>query len=408
VPVIAGAGSNNTQVALELARAAERAGASALLAIAPFYLKPSQAGIVAHFRSMHDAVNIPVILYDMPARTGLALDDVTIKRLAELPRIIGLKDAAGDLARLVRLRRRLGPEFLLLSGDGSSQVAYRMAGGDGCISSAANIAPALHVALHRACDERLDGDANWHEQLLAPLNEILSLEADPIAAKRALCRMGLMGDGMRLPMTPLSPEFDRKLQRVLDAVLPVEDKEARRLAAERARGASPSQSGRVALRRASAMSTCQRTDREAEAEPPSASVSDDGASGALADRVLAIAHVSDAAHVAVIGHHTLPFILALLRRGCGRARSLRPDAPSPDCEPADLAWIVDVEDERELDDALRAARRRTGTKGRVVLEGATGRWRSALATIRDRALAAGLDIVSFDHMAQRLVFAPAA
>src|SRR5258705_23434 len=139
VPVIAGAGSNNTRVAVELARSAERAGASALLAVTPFYLKPSQAGIVAHFRAIHDAVGIPVILYDVPARTGCALDDVTVKRLADLPRIVGLK--------------------------------------------------------------------------------------------RALWRLGLMGDSLRLPLTPLSPEFDKKLGQVLDAIAPVEENEARRFIA---------------------------------------------------------------------------------------------------------------------------------------------------------------------------------
>lgn len=148
-------------------------------------------------------------------------------------------------------------------------------------------------------------------------------------------------------------------------------------------------------------------EQNAEVEPPSTSASEDGSNMALADRVMAIAHLPTTAHVAVIGHRTLPFVLALLRRGCGGVRSLRPDAPSPDCEPADLAWIVDVGDERELEDALRAARSRAGAKGRVVLEGAACPWRSALAAVRDHALAVGLDVVSFDHVARRLVLAPA-
>jgi len=234
VPVIAGASSNNTQTALELARSAERAGASAILAVTPFYLKPSQAGIVAHFRAIHDAVGIPVILYDVPARTGVALDDVTVKRLAGLPRIAGLKDATGDIARVGRLRRRLGQDFLLLSGDDSTQAAFRLAGGDGCISVTANVVPALCAALQHGCDDRLEGDIQWYEQVLAPLHAVLFLEANPIPLKRALFRMGQMGDGLRLPLTPLSPEFDRKLGQVLDAIAPVEEKEARRFAAKRA------------------------------------------------------------------------------------------------------------------------------------------------------------------------------
>jgi hypothetical protein len=143
----------------------------------------------------------------------------------------------------------------------------------------------------------------------------------------------------------------------------------------------------------------QSSDRHADGEPPSSPVSDD-ADGALVDRVMAIAHLPQTAPVAVIGHHTLPFVVALLRRGCEGVRSLRPGSPAPDCEPVDLTWIVDLQDERELDEALRAARSRAGKRGRVVLEG-------ALAAVCTRALAAGLDIVSFDHVARRLVLAPA-
>ncbi|MBL6652159.1 MAG: hypothetical protein ISP49_11235 [Reyranella sp.] len=128
---------------------------------------------------------------------------------------------------------------------------------------------------------------------------------------------------------------------------------------------------------------------------------------ATVDRVMAVAHLAPAAHVAVIGHRTLPFVLALLGRGCGAVRSLRLGAPAPDCEPADLTWIVGLEDERELDEALRAARWRAGSRGRVVLEGGTCRRPGVLAAARERALAAGLDIVSFDHIARRLVLAPA-
>ena len=233
VPVIAGAGSNNTAAAVELARSAARAGASALLCVTPCYLKPSQAGMTMHFRTIHDAVGLPIILYDVPARTGCALDDVTVRRLAELPRIVGLKDATGDIPRAARLRRRLGPDFLLLSGDDASQAAFRMAGGDGCISVTANVAPALSAALHAACDEKLEAEIRWFDQILAPLHEALFLEANPIPLKRALSLLGLMGDGLRLPLTPLSAEFDRKLRRVLETVTAIEEKEAARLAAAR-------------------------------------------------------------------------------------------------------------------------------------------------------------------------------
>ena len=141
-------------------------------------------------------------------------------------------------------------------------------------------------------------------------------------------------------------------------------------------------------------------------EPPPTMVSDEIRAAALVDRVMAIAHLPDPAHVAVIGHRTLPLVLALLRRGCRAVRSLRPDAPSPDCEPAELAWIIDPRDEHELDGALRAARWRAGRGGRVILEGAACRWCHAPATVRNNVLAAGLDVVSFDHVTRRLVLAP--
>lgn len=233
VPVIAGAGSNNTQTAVELARSAERAGASALLCVTPPYLKPTQAGMTVHFRTIHDAVGLPIILYDVPSRTACALEDATIRRLAELPRIAGLKDATGDIPRVARLRRRLGHRFLLLSGDDATQSAFRRAGGDGCISVTANVVPALCAALHAACDDKLEADVRWLDQLLAPLHAALFLEANPIPLKRALSRLGLMADGLRLPLTPLSPDADRALGRVLKAIMPAEDKEAMRARAAR-------------------------------------------------------------------------------------------------------------------------------------------------------------------------------
>lgn len=231
VPVIAGAGSNNTQTAVELAQAAEKAGASALLCVTPFYLKPSQSGLVGHFKAIHDAVGLPLILYDVPSRTGCALADVTVRRLADLPRVLGLKDASGNIPRVPRLRRRLGAQFLLLSGDDPTQAAFRLAGGDGCISVTANVAPALCAALHRACDTRDAVEIARFERILAPLHAALFLEANPIPLKRALHRLGLMGDGLRLPLTPLGPLDDQKLAHVLAAVETAERVTALRFAA---------------------------------------------------------------------------------------------------------------------------------------------------------------------------------
>ena len=142
-----------------------------------------------------------------------------------------------------------------------------------------------------------------------------------------------------------------------------------------------------------------------ESEPPDSTVPDDAADVTIVDRTFAVAHLTPAAHVAVIGHHTLPFLLALLRCGCSAVRSLRPGAPSPDCEHSDLTWIVDANDESELDDALRAARSRAGADGRLVVEAAAYHGRDGLAAIPKHATAFGFDVVSFDHVARRLVFA---
>ena len=140
-----------------------------------------------------------------------------------------------------------------------------------------------------------------------------------------------------------------------------------------------------------------------EGEPPSTVTIDDAASAAHVDRMMAIAHLPATAHIALIGHHTLPLLLALLRRGCAAVRCLRPGAPSPDHEAADLAWIVNAQGDGELDDALHAARSRIGASGRVVIEGADCVCRNGLTSIRDRAVALGLDVISFDHKARRLV-----
>ena len=222
VPVIAGAGSNNTQTSVELARSAELAGAQALLCITPYYLEPTQAGLIAHFQAIHEAVRIPIILHDVPSRTARPMADLTIERLAELPRIVGLKDATGDIARVERIRWRLGDRFLLLSGDDATQAAHRLAGGDGCISVTANVTPALSAALHKACDRVQTEAVARLESILAPLHAALFLEANPIPVKRALHRLGLMVDGLRLPLTPLGAMGDMKLARALQAVLPME------------------------------------------------------------------------------------------------------------------------------------------------------------------------------------------
>jgi 4-hydroxy-tetrahydrodipicolinate synthase len=233
VPVIAGAGSNSTHTAVELARSAELAGAQALLCVSPYYLKPTQPGLIAHFSAIHDAVQLPIILYDVPSRTACSIADATIKRLAELPRIVGLKDATGDVARVGRLRRYLGEQFLLLSGDDATQASYRLAGGDGCISVTANVTPALCAALHRACDEHQSAAIARLQGQLESLHAALFLEANPIPVKRALQHLRLMDDGLRLPLTPLSAKADAMLAAVLHDVMLLEQAETRQITSTR-------------------------------------------------------------------------------------------------------------------------------------------------------------------------------
>jgi 4-hydroxy-tetrahydrodipicolinate synthase len=222
VPVIAGAGSSGTQISVELARSAELAGAQALLCITPYHLEPTQAGLIAHFLAIHDAVGIPIILCDGPTRIARPLADATIERLAELPRIVGLTDTTADIERVGRLRWRLADRLLLLSGDDATQAAHRLAGGDGCISVTANVTPALSAGLYRACDDGQTEAVARLEGILAPLHAALVLEANPIPVKRALHRLGLMVDGLRLPLTPLGAMGDMKLAKVLQTVLPLE------------------------------------------------------------------------------------------------------------------------------------------------------------------------------------------
>jgi 4-hydroxy-tetrahydrodipicolinate synthase len=200
VPVIAGAGSNSTAHAIEIALMAQKAGANGLLAVTPYYNRPSQEGLFRHFSAVHDATALPVLLYDVPARTGCELAIDTICRLAELPRIAGLKDAAGDCGRPQILRRKLGERFRLLGGDDNTAVAFLTRGGNGCISVLSNVVPKLCQNLFLACAEKRLADAALIEQRLKPLVTALFAEANPIPLKWAMALMGRMSPQLRLPL----------------------------------------------------------------------------------------------------------------------------------------------------------------------------------------------------------------
>jgi 4-hydroxy-tetrahydrodipicolinate synthase len=215
VPVIAGAGSNSTVHAIELARDAEAAGADAALSVVPYYNKPTQAGLYAHFRAIAESTGLPILLYDVPARTACGLADETIARLAALPRCIGLKDATGDVSRPLRLRALVDSQFRLLSGDDATALAFFAHGGDGCISVTSNVAPGLCRSMHLAWRQ---GDIVRAQQLatvVARLTAALFRESNPVPVKYALSVMNLMSPQVRLPLVELTSESKIEIERML-------------------------------------------------------------------------------------------------------------------------------------------------------------------------------------------------
>jgi 4-hydroxy-tetrahydrodipicolinate synthase len=204
VPVIAGAGSNNTAHAIELARWAKRAGADAVLVVAPYYNKPSQDGLVAHFTAIHDAVDIPIVVYNVPARTVTDISVETMGRLAKLSNVVGVKDASADLARVARHRALCGERFIQLSGEDPSAIGFNAHGGKGCISVTANVAPKLCAQMQEASLNGDDAAARAIDDKLAPLHKALFCEPSPAPAKYACSLLGLCGDELRLPLVPCS------------------------------------------------------------------------------------------------------------------------------------------------------------------------------------------------------------
>lgn len=204
VPIVAGAGSNSTVHAIALARDAEAAGADAILSVVPYYNRPTARGLYDHFTATMDAVALPVILYDVPARTGCALAEETIIRLAQHPRCIGLKDAAGDATRALRLRAKLGPRFRLLCGDDALALAYLAHGGDGCISVTSNVAPRLCGALVEAWNRGAMQECRRLMAVILDLTRVLFREASPAPVKYALELREFMSARVRLPLSEVT------------------------------------------------------------------------------------------------------------------------------------------------------------------------------------------------------------
>ncbi|MBX3553481.1 MAG: 4-hydroxy-tetrahydrodipicolinate synthase [Pseudolabrys sp.] len=204
VPVIAGAGSNSTEEAIELSRHAEQAGADGVLIVTPYYNKPTQEGMYRHFKAINDAINIPIIIYNIPGRSVVDMSVDTMARLYELKNITGVKDATANVLRVSQQRAAMGPGFNQLSGEDGTALGFMAHGGHGCISVTSNVAPRLCSEFQSAC---LRGDyvtAVALQDKLLPLHQHLFIETNPSPAKYALSLLGKCSDDVRLPMVPLA------------------------------------------------------------------------------------------------------------------------------------------------------------------------------------------------------------
>ncbi len=212
VPVIAGTGANSTTEAIELTQAAKTAGADACLLVTPYYNKPTQRGLIEHYRKIAQSVDIPQILYNVPGRTACDMLPETIRVLSEVPNIVGVKEATGDIARGKEVLQLCGEDFAVYSGDDATSMELMLAGAVGSISVTANVVPA---ALHEMCRLAIAGDsvaANAVNDKIARLHELLFLESNPIPVKWALKEMGMIGPAIRLPLLEFDEQFHELLR----------------------------------------------------------------------------------------------------------------------------------------------------------------------------------------------------
>ena len=215
IPVVAGAGSNSTAEAIDLAVHARRAGADGALVVTPYYNKPTQTGLYEHFKAVQDAAQVPILIYNIPPRSVIDMSVETMARLAELPYIVGCKDATTDLTRPLAEAAACGPAFTLMSGEDGTALAYLASGGHGCISVTANVAPSLCSQMHKAWQ---DGDAAEAMRLnaqLFPLHQALFCEASPGPVKYAAGLLGLCSAEARLPICEIAEESKAKVERAL-------------------------------------------------------------------------------------------------------------------------------------------------------------------------------------------------
>ena len=216
VPVIAGAGSNNTLEAIRFVQFAAEAGADAALVVTPYYNKPTQRGLIAHYTALHDCADIPIIIYNIPGRSVIDMTPDTMGELAKLPRIVGVKDATGDLARVSDQRMSCGKDFIQLSGEDATAHGFNAQGGVGCISVTANVAPKMLSQMQEAC---LAGDfakALEIQDRLMPLHKAIFTEPGLVGAKYAMSKLDLCSDEVRLPLVALSDATKAKVDAALE------------------------------------------------------------------------------------------------------------------------------------------------------------------------------------------------
>jgi len=218
IPVIAGTGSNSTEEAVSLTRHAEKAGADGALVVTPYYNKPTQEGLYQHYKSINDNTSLPIIIYNIPSRCVIDMSVDTMSRLFELKNIVGVKDATGDLNRLDQTIKKLGPEFIQLTGEDGLALKFNKRGGVGIISVTANIAPKLCSDMQRFSKSKSDNEikeAERIDQLLQPLHKSLFIESNPAPAKYAAKLLGLCSDEIRLPLVKIKKETEEEVKKAL-------------------------------------------------------------------------------------------------------------------------------------------------------------------------------------------------
>jgi 4-hydroxy-tetrahydrodipicolinate synthase len=211
-PVIPGTGFNSTSHTIAATRAAKAAGADAALVVCPYYNKPTQEGLYQHFKAVHDAVDIPIVIYNIPGRSAVDMSNATMARLAQLPNIVGVKDATNDLARPLRMRVEIDGDFSLLSGEDATAVAYLAQGGDGCISVTANVAPRLCSEMHVAWQKGDFATVRRINERLIPLHDALFAETSPAPVKYAASLLGRCTPEVRLPLCQPMPATKERVE----------------------------------------------------------------------------------------------------------------------------------------------------------------------------------------------------